>query len=96
MKNIYVLFSILSLSLFIAGCGVFVPAFAHNHFSNHRECADFTTHIEHSHLISFGEEIHPGNLLDEAKNNGIQTIPLFDISSENNYISFVWQPPKHS
>ncbi|MEI6122869.1 MAG: hypothetical protein WCQ95_04505 [Bacteroidota bacterium] len=97
-KRICILFVALSLSVIIADCGVYGSVFSGTHTSAPMQCNDFANNLESSQGDCCEDDIVPQDICDRTNYafSGKEFLKLVNFSFKNNFISAVWQPPKHS
>jgi len=98
VKQSYLLFLALSLTLVLADCNFIDNAFSNFSIGAQRESSDLPVNSHHSNTICFEDEILMGDLIVKPTlfTGFIRIVPTLNANFKSRYISSIWQPPKFS
>jgi hypothetical protein len=98
LKQTYLLFLAISLTLILADCGFIGNTFSHQINEIQRECPDTSGITFHSNSLCFEDEV----LINDSKGKPsalcsvVALVPDLTINFKNHNNTAIWQPPKLS
>jgi hypothetical protein len=98
LKQTYLLFLVLSLTLVLADCNFIDNAFSHHIINAQRECSDLSDNSDPSILGCFEDEvfINDSRIKSAAHAVCVELVPTINTNFNSPYFSSIWQPPKFS
>jgi hypothetical protein len=98
LKQTYLLFLALSLTLVLADCGFMGNTFSHQINDNHRECPENSGIAFHLNSVCFEDEVFMNDSIGKPAShcNVVALVPDLTINFKSYNNTTIWQPPKLS
>jgi hypothetical protein len=98
IKQAYLLFFALSMTLIVADVNFIDYAIFHQYSEIQRECSDVSSHFVDHQSVCFGDDIFVNHSKDNSSIFLVAVEPLPGLITiiKNSHIASIWQPPKLS